>query len=95
MALRALSPELNFLQMKLFDRLDGVTPLDDRAFLASCFYDLYSHLQDLLHRHDRLSMAASVELRVPFIENRLIDFALHLPRRQKYRDGTGKWLLKK
>jgi asparagine synthase (glutamine-hydrolysing) len=40
-------------------------------------------------------MAASVELRVPFLENRLIDFALHLPRRQKYRGGTGKWLLKK
>jgi len=95
MALRALSPELNFLQTKLFDRLEGVAPASDRAFLASCFYDLYSHLQDLLHRHDRLSMAASVELRVPFLENRLIDFALHLPRRQKYRDGTGKWLLKK
>ena len=92
---RALSPELNFLQTKLFDRLEGVAPLDDRAFLASCFYDLYSHLQDLLHRHDRLSMAASVELRVPFLENRLIDFALHLPRRHKYRGGTGKWLLKK
>ena len=92
---RALSPELNFLQTKLFDRLDGVSPLDDRAFLASCFYDLYSHLQDLLHRHDRLSMAASVELRVPFLENRLIDFAIHLPRRHKYRGGTGKWLLKK
>ncbi|UCI09207.1 asparagine synthase (glutamine-hydrolyzing) [Mesorhizobium sp. B1-1-8] len=94
-ALRALSPELNFLQTKLFDRLDGVTPSGDRAFLASCFYDLYSHLQDLLHRHDRLSMAASVELRVPFLENRLIDFALHLPRRHKYRNRTGKWLLKK
>ncbi|TPO16454.1 asparagine synthase, partial [Mesorhizobium sp. CU2] len=93
-AQRALSPELNFLQTKLFDRLEGVSPLDDRAFLASCFYDLYSHLQDLLHRHDRLSMAASVELRVPFLENRLIDFAIHLPRRHKYRGGTGKWLLK-
>ncbi|TJW77898.1 MAG: asparagine synthase (glutamine-hydrolyzing) [Mesorhizobium sp.] len=93
--LRALSPELNFLQTKLFDRLDGVSPDGDRAFLASCFYDLYSHLQDLLHRHDRLSMAASVELRVPFLENRLIDFAMHLPRRYKYRNRTGKWLLKK
>jgi len=40
-------------------------------------------------------MAASVELRVPFLENRLIDFAIHLPRRQKYRDNTGKWLLRK
>lgn len=93
--LRALSPDLNFLQTKLFDRLDGVSPDGDRAFLASCFYDLYSHLQDLLHRHDRLSMAASVELRVPFLENRLIDFAMHLPRRYKYRNRTGKWLLKK
>jgi asparagine synthase (glutamine-hydrolysing) len=93
--LRALSPELNFLQMKLFDRLEGVAPDSDRAFLASCFYDLYSHMQDLLHRHDRLSMAASVELRVPFLENRLIDFAIHLPRRNKYRGRTGKWLLKK
>ncbi|TIW17016.1 MAG: hypothetical protein E5V65_15875 [Mesorhizobium sp.] len=95
MVLRALSPELNFLQTKLFDSLDGVSPDGDRAFLASCFYDLYSHLQDLLHRHDRLSMAASVELRVPFLENRLIDFAMHLPRRHKYRNRTGKWLLKK
>jgi asparagine synthase (glutamine-hydrolysing) len=93
--LRALSPELNFLQMKLFDRLEGIAPDSDRAFLASCFYDLYSHMQDLLHRHDRLSMAASVELRVPFLENRLIDFAIHLPRRNKYRGRTGKWLLKK
>ncbi len=94
MVLRALSPELNFLQTEIFDRLDPVTPPGDRAFLGSCLYDLYSHLQDLLHRHDRLSMAASVELRVPFLENRLIDFAIHLPRRQKYRDKTGKWLLR-
>jgi asparagine synthase (glutamine-hydrolysing) len=93
--LRSLSPELNFLQTKLFDRLDGVSPAGDRAFLAACLHDLYSHLQDLLHRHDRLSMAASVELRVPFLENRLIDFAVHLPRRHKYRHRTGKWLLKK
>ena len=95
MVLRALSPDLNFLQMKIFERLEPVTPPGDRAFLGSCLYDLYSHMQDLLHRHDRLSMAASVELRVPFLENRLIDFAIHLPRRYKYRDKTGKWLLKK
>jgi asparagine synthase (glutamine-hydrolysing) len=95
MVLRALSPELNFLQTEIFDRLEPVTPPADRAFLGHCLYDLYSHLQDILHRHDRLSMAASVELRVPFLENRLIDFAIHLPRRQKYRDRTGKWLLRK
>ncbi|TGR60216.1 hypothetical protein EN837_28840, partial [bacterium M00.F.Ca.ET.194.01.1.1] len=88
--LRALSPELNFLQAKIFDRLEPVTPLGDRAFLGCCLHDMYSHLQDLLNRHDRLSMAASVELRVPFLENRLIDFAIHLPRRHKYRQKQGK-----
>jgi len=93
--LRSLAPELNFLEIKLFDLLEPVTPLADRAYLAGCLFDMYSHLQDLLHRHDRLSMAASVELRVPFIENRLIDFAIHLPRRFKYRWQTSKWMLKK
>ena len=93
--LRALSPELNFLQTRIFDRLEPVEPLTDRAFLGSCIYGLYSHLQDLLHRHDRLSMASSVELRVPFIENRIMDFAIHLPTRFKYRGKSGKWLLKK
>lgn len=93
--LRSLSPELNFLEIKLFDLLEPVKSLADRAYLAGCLFDMYSHLQDLLHRHDRLSMAASVELRVPFLENRLIDFAIHLPRRFKYRWGTTKWLLKK
>jgi len=93
--LRSLSPELNFLEIKLFDLLQPVKSLADRAYLAGCLFDMYSHLQDLLHRHDRLSMAASVELRVPFLENSLIDFAIHLPRRFKYRWGTTKWLLKK
>ena len=92
---RSLAPELNFLPTRLFDHLEPVTPLTDRAFLAGCLFDLYGHLQDLLHRHDRLSMASSVELRVPFIENQLIDFAIHLPRRFKHRRRTGKWLLKK
>ena len=93
--LRALAPQLNFLPAKLFDRMEPIASLSDRAFLAGCIYDLYSHLGDLLHRHDRMSMSASVELRVPFIENDLIDFAMHLPRRFKHRSGTGKWLLKK
>ncbi|TPN35479.1 asparagine synthase (glutamine-hydrolyzing) [Mesorhizobium sp. B2-3-3] len=93
--LRALSPELNFLQAKIFDRLEPLPSLSDRAFLGCCLHDMYGHMQDLLNRHDRLSMAASVELRVPFIENRLIDFAIHLPRRHKYRHKQGKWLLKK
>ena len=39
-------------------------------------------------------MAASMEMRVPFLENDLIDFGLHLPRRAKLHRNTGKWLVK-
>ncbi len=92
--LRSLAPEQTFLDARIFKRLEPVYPLAERAYLTACIYDLYTHLQDLLHRHDRLSMAASVELRVPFIENGMIDFALHLPFRFKYRRRTAKWLLK-
>lgn len=92
--LRAVETGAGFLQQEIFTRLAPVQPLTDRAFLAACLYDLHAHLQDLLHRHDRLSMAASVELRVPFIENALIDFALHVPRADKWRDGQSKWLLR-
>lgn len=93
-AMRSLDPAVNLLQTDLFDALEPVGSLTDRAYLGACLFDMYSHMQDLLHRHDRLSMASSVELRVPFIENALIDFALHLPRRQKLRRNTAKWLLK-
>ena len=42
---------------------------------------------------DRIGMAASMEMRVPFLENDLIDFAFHLPRRAKLHRNTGKWLV--
>jgi asparagine synthetase B (glutamine-hydrolysing) len=70
------------------------TPDADRAFLAHCFYSLYDHLSRILHRHDRIGMAASMEMRVPFLENEMFDFAFHLPRRAKLHCGVGKWLVK-
>jgi asparagine synthase (glutamine-hydrolysing) len=49
----------------------------------------------LLMRVDKMTMATSVEARVPFLDHELVEFALALPPRMKVRDGTGKWLLKK
>jgi asparagine synthase (glutamine-hydrolysing) len=48
----------------------------------------------LLMRVDKMTMASSVEARVPFLDHELVEFALALPARMKVRDGTGKWLLK-
>ena len=70
-------------------------PGSDRAFLAQCIEDLYRHLSSILQRHDRMGMAASMEMRVPFLENAIIDFALHAPRRWKLEGGRGKWVVKR
>jgi asparagine synthase (glutamine-hydrolysing) len=40
-------------------------------------------------------MAYSIESRVPFLDKRLIEFGLHLPRHLKYDGKTSKMLLKK
>jgi asparagine synthase (glutamine-hydrolysing) len=49
---------------------------------------------NLLERGDRMSMAASLETRPPFLDHRLIELAFGLPTRVKVRGGTTKWVLK-
>jgi asparagine synthase (glutamine-hydrolysing) len=49
---------------------------------------------NLLERGDRMTMAASVELRPPFLDHRLAEFAFRLPSSLKLRDRTGKWVVR-
>jgi asparagine synthase (glutamine-hydrolysing) len=49
----------------------------------------------LLMRVDKMTMATSVEARVPFLDHELVEFAMALPPEMKVRRGTGKYLLKK
>jgi asparagine synthase (glutamine-hydrolysing) len=57
--------------------------------------DLRSWLPDnLLERGDRMTMAASVELRPPFLDHAVVDFALSLPSELLIRGKVGKWVLK-
>jgi len=50
---------------------------------------------DLLIKADRMTMANSLELRVPLLDHRVLEFAAALPRRYKLRGWTTKYLLKK
>ncbi|HEY7392513.1 MAG TPA: asparagine synthase (glutamine-hydrolyzing) [Bryobacteraceae bacterium] len=50
---------------------------------------------DLLVKADRMSMAHSLELRVPFLDHHVVEFAARLPERLKIRGGVTKYLVKK
>ena len=63
-----------------------------RRMLAA---DVASWLPDnLLERGDRMSMAASLELRPPFLDHRLVELAFSLPSSVKLRRGVTKWVVK-
>jgi asparagine synthase (glutamine-hydrolysing) len=59
------------------------------------YADTHAWLADnLLERGDRMSMAASLELRPPFLDHRLVELAFSLPSSVKVRGGTTKWVVK-
>ncbi len=60
------------------------------------FAEVRSTLPDeLLMYADKLSMAHSLELRVPFLDKEIVEYAERLPADLKVRKGIGKWLHKR
>lgn len=69
---------------------------DGMAFEHVMMYlDSLSYLpDDILAKVDRAAMAASLETRVPFLDQRVVELAWSLPLHFKIRDGQGKWILR-
>jgi len=60
------------------------------------YLDIKTYLPgDILTKVDRASMAHALEVRVPLLDHKLVEWAANLPAAQKRRGGEGKWLLKK
>jgi asparagine synthase (glutamine-hydrolysing) len=58
------------------------------------YTDIKTYLVELCMKQDNMSMAASIESRVPFLDHRLVEFAASIPSRFKTRGLTGKRILK-
>lgn len=65
----------------------------DHPLHRALFYDMKVFLHGLLIVADKLSMAHSIEERVPLLGNELVDFMMRLPPDLKYRGGAAKWVL--
>jgi asparagine synthase (glutamine-hydrolysing) len=58
-------------------------------------FDMVSSLPALLHVEDRVSMAASLESRVPFLDHRIVDLVASMPAPLKFHGADMKYILKK
>ncbi len=68
---------------------------DAPTLLGKLLYtDTRTYLHELLMKQDQMSMAASIESRVPFLDHPLAEFAARMPERMKLRGLTTKWVLR-
>ena len=58
-------------------------------------FDMTTNLPALLHVEDRMSMAASIESRVPFLDKRIVDLITSMPAGMKFKGAEMKYILKK
>lgn len=84
-ALQTADPSAWLARMKGFTGFNGALAHDAQSVLADC----------LLMKADKATMAASLEARVPFLDSRLVAFALALDPAHKVKRFKGKWLLRK
>jgi asparagine synthase (glutamine-hydrolysing) len=59
------------------------------------YTDIKTYLVELLMKQDNMSMAASIESRVPFLDHPLVEYATRIPRGMQIQGLAGKTILKK
>ena len=99
------SDQEQLLTRETIDRTGGIDPYlgvrrvladtDAKSLLDRLLYaDIKTYLHELLMKQDQMSMAASVESRVPFLDHKLVEFTSSLPEKLKLHRSTTKYVLR-
>ncbi len=83
-------------ELNPYEKLHGwLRETDAQELLDKLLYaDTKTYLHELLMKQDQMSMAASIESRVPFLDHKLVEFTAKLPPNMKLRGKTTKWILR-
>jgi asparagine synthase (glutamine-hydrolysing) len=77
-------------------KLDYIRESDASTLLDQLLAaDMKTYLHELLMKQDQMSMAASIESRVPFLDHKLVEFAAALPVGMKLKGWTTKYILRR
>jgi len=74
-----------------FKTLEGIAPLER---MMAVDYQTFM-VDDVLTKVDRATMSVSLEGREPLLDHKITEFMARVPAELKYKEGTGKYLLKK
>jgi len=84
-----LTSSVDYFQ-RHWDAFPELTPQDKMLY-----HDTVMYLpDDILTKVDRMSMAQALEVRVPILDHRIVEFAASLPFNFKYRNGKSKVIVK-
>ena len=70
-------------------------PTRGPALQRLLYADQKTYLIELLMKQDQMSMATSIESRVPFLDHEFVEWAARVPQHMKLRNGEGKYIVKK
>jgi asparagine synthase (glutamine-hydrolysing) len=91
-----LSEEMKFPRGSAYEHVLSYWESSKGEMLQRLLYtDIKTYLVELLMKQDNMSMAASIESRVPFLDHVLVEFATRIPREVQLKGLTGKNVLKK
>ena len=91
-----LPDEIRMLTGAYADPRESLKDLDTTFLTSMMIWDMKNYLpEDILTKVDRATMSVSLEGRDPFLDHRIVEFALRLPMSLKYRRGSMKYILRR